>query len=65
MEDIIGKLSLFIIIFTSILMVLFFLIDLGLFGDEVQITGLYYLFMAGFLGSSLWIYRNKARFKGF
>jgi hypothetical protein len=65
MEDIITKLSLFTIVFTSILIFLFFLIDLGLFGDEVRITGLYYVFMAGFLGTAIWIYRNRARFKDF
>ncbi|MGK0140028.1 MAG: hypothetical protein ACI9DJ_003494, partial [Algoriphagus sp.] len=62
MEDILKKLSLFSIIFTSILIFLFFLIDLGIFGDEVRITGLYYVFMAGFLGSAIWIYKNRGRF---
>ncbi|MFT6879864.1 MAG: hypothetical protein ACJARG_000791, partial [Arcticibacterium sp.] len=44
---------------------LFFLIDLGIFGDEVRITGLYYVFMAGFLGSAIWIYKNRGRFNKF
>lgn len=65
MEDIIKKLSLATIVFSCILIVIFLVVDLGIFGDEVRITGLYYVFMAAFLGFAIWIYRNRARFKDF
>lgn len=65
MEDIIKKLSLATIVFSSILIVIFLVVDLGIFGDEVRITGLYYVFMAVFLGCATWIYRNRGRFKDF
>ncbi len=51
--------------FTGILLVLFLLIDLGLFGDEVKISGFYYIFMGVFLVLSLWAMKNSSRFKGF
>ncbi|MCR9066478.1 MAG: hypothetical protein NXI00_21070 [Cytophagales bacterium] len=65
MEDIIRKASRFTLIFTSVLLVLFLLIDLGAFGEGVKITGFYYIFMGVFLLVSLWAFKNSDRFKGF
>lgn len=65
MDDLIKKAARFMTFFTGILLVLFLLIDLGLFGDEVKISGFYYIFMGVFLILSLWAMKNSSRFKGF
>jgi hypothetical protein len=65
MDEIVRKAARFTIIFTGILLLLFLLIDSGLFGDEVKVSGLYYIFMSVFLLLGLWGLKNSGRFKGF
>lgn len=65
MEDIIGKISLFMAVFTGALLLLFLGFDLGIFGEGVKITGFYYIFMGALFSVSLYLYLNKSRFKNF
>jgi ABC-type Na+ efflux pump permease subunit len=65
MDQLIRKAARFTLFFTSILLLLFLSLDLGLFGEGVKITGFYYIFMGVFFLASLWAYRNNDRFKGF
>ncbi|UBM58447.1 hypothetical protein LAG90_16715 [Marinilongibacter aquaticus] len=65
MEKLIKKAALFVLVFTVLLISIFFLFDMGVFGDEVKIAGFYYIFMLVFLLASLWAYKNSGRFKDF
>ncbi|MGR3812328.1 hypothetical protein [Jiulongibacter sp. NS-SX5] len=65
MDQLIKKAARFILVFTSILLVLFLCLDLGVFGEGVKITSFYYIFMGVFFLVSLWAYKNHERFKGF
>ncbi len=61
MENIIKKMGLSIMYAASGLMILFLLIDFGVFGLEVKISNMYYLFMLVLFTAGLLLYKNRKK----
>lgn len=65
MDKIIMSISRFVFYFTLVLLFIFLVIDMGIFGDEVKISNFYYIFIGIFILLSYWGLRNHHRFKNF